>query len=478
MYIYKLIKNSNFFLLNGFISQISFFYFYKLIIDQYGIDFFGTFSYIQNIASLFILFALFGLPIYSIRKLSTTRGRNIDEEIIKINSLKLITSFISLFLYFFVIGYMDVDNELKILGYIFGAEIFLQIFLFDWFFHYKQKINYLFYARLASCLILIISALGILNLSTSKYPIALAIVFYSFSYIFIVLIFFYKHINKTLLFKKYFSIDKNLLKQSFFVFVSLLVSFLLFNNGIYFTESNLSKDDLGIFSVFLKCLILVTGIIGSFYNAFFPAISKLSINRKIYKEISLIHLKIILKISIPFFIFFYSIFPNMIISFFNINENYLFIFNLLAFLLLINFINTFFGRGLWTLGKNNYVFYSLLISLFVSLSINLRYIDFGLAVPCISLIVAEIIAFFPQFYFFKKYSGIFISYKIHNKKLFCFNIAMGLIYFLIIFLINLGLIFNLVIFLLYVTQFIYYNIYNDLLNFKYLVNKNKNLMES
>jgi O-antigen/teichoic acid export membrane protein len=399
----KILKNTLILFTSGFVTQIGTFFVMIFIARKLGPESFGQITFASTLVSYFLLFGGFGLTLFGTKKVSRSFA-NIPKIITTVIFLRIIASVFSLMLLCFGLWLFGVQKEKLILVLIYSIEIVLSVFLLDWVFQGREKMLYVGYSRIISVVVMAL-VLRYVDVFKNIYwvPIAQVIgVLFSVTYLLL-------NINKTgCIFKIRFSKASifEALHEGGAILITTFFNLIMFNSGILLLGFYSTDTAVGQYGAFYKIAMLVINFSGAYYNAIFPVAAnyyKTSLESLIYLKGVSIQLSFFVAVPVAIAML---MFPAEIISLFFgssfISESLPF--QLMGFVVLLNLINTPFGRGLIVTDRQNILLKIMIISSLSNILFAIILIPkLGLLGAVFGLLIGELVALPLQFRAFKDF---------------------------------------------------------------------------
>jgi len=396
----RVIKNFFSLFVGNIIAQAFAFFSTVYLARTLGIAGFGMLGFAQGIVSYFSLFCDFGLKTIGTREIAKNR-KDIKKIVENILSIRLLLALISFSLLFLFLLFVPKPIDYKILIILFGLNMFPLVFSFDWVFQGIEKMEFqaMSEAIRAFCYFVLVFLL-VKNIENILFVPIFFIISYFISAIFLFYIFIKKFGWIKLVFQKE--------NWKFFALSALPIgtsAFLMqFGVNINIILLGFLKGDIAVggFSAANRLVAIPIGINGLFFTAVFPLMSKYhQESKEKLKKLVFGLSKIAFFLGMPLMVGGIILAPE-VISFVYGSEYKLSVLPLqvLMIYLFFIFLSAPFQYLIPAANKQKYFLYSMAISAFVNLVLNLTLIPFyGATGACLALACGYFFLFILLYYY-------------------------------------------------------------------------------
>ena len=354
--------------IGSLIYQIAIYLGFAYASRELSIENYGFLILASTISGYFVIFTNFGLNLHGAREyLSLDKVRKIEAIVGIINAKLILASIciICLLLYYQRINASDqiIFNCLLI----YSIEILLAIINFEWINQSQRQFVRILYSKiiyLFAFSILILFFIFILGFDIYSLPVAQVLS----NVLMCLYLINYK--------KEDLSIEINLRKGFFYIlktkniFFSIVINYAMFTYGILLLGYLEKTASAGLLGAIVRLVLLIAGLSGAYYTIIYSETYKLYIERNTYVD-KIFKRSFDLSLLCGLSLFLIFILRGIEIMMLIYGRNLIFSntsIYLMACLLLINFINTPFGKFILCFGLEKKLFKSLLIALIFGLA--------------------------------------------------------------------------------------------------------------
>lgn len=262
----------------------------------------GNVEYTTTLYTYFMILGLMGIYNYGLRGISGNRNDQTKVQYIYKNlfTIGIVTNTIAFILYILFLTYVIKDDTVRLLGYIFSANIVAQIFYVEWVNEAFEEFKFITIKTICIRLISIVSIIFMVKSAKDVYLYVLILTFvYILNY---VVSFIYAQKRIRLSFYKTFT-GLNLRQ---FIF-PLLIIFILRNTDLLYTVVDRTllgyytgTDSVALFSVSQKIVEIIKTIILSVIFATLPRLSfYLQENKNLYQEGIIRVMRFVIMLALP-----------------------------------------------------------------------------------------------------------------------------------------------------------------------------------
>jgi O-antigen/teichoic acid export membrane protein len=373
----RLSKNSIYSFLTIFFRLFSNVILFWLIARFYGKEIFGQFTIAQTFASVFVLFADFGLDILLTTELprNIKNSTNIFQRLFSIKFLLSLVAFLGILMLLFFSNYNFQTKQLIIIFSFYAAFYTISNFLFALFKGYEKLLfetKVAFFVNLTSLiviLILIIFKQDIIIITLSFTIIRLAGLFLA--------VYFAYKILPSITFRLNFSHSKEIIHQ-----VIVFGLFLVFGN-LYFQLDTIllsffkDSDSVGIYQAVFRLVMLPLIIPEILINSTLPTLSRLNSSDKLkWEKLGFMLNKFLIIISIPISVVLFFFAPQIINVVYGESEYFqaIPILKIFALIVFVRFFSEAYGLMLTTSNKQKIRMYVVMSATFLNLILNVMLI--------------------------------------------------------------------------------------------------------